>query len=631
MDEKAKDEFKKRLSEMFSGYRAEWLGPEVFRLFTKPSYFPQLTTAHPCFLVGGRGTGKTTALRCLSYQGQAELRPAEASTPDLTDLPFVGMYYRVNTNRVRAFGGPELRAESWLKLFAHYVNLEFSEMILRFLLWYHERWPSVAQIDTDCLTKFAISMHLAISKDIREVLENLELSRVRFEAMINNVAEEEVPPLSLQGAPIDQLLTGVKRLSHFRRTSFFFLLDEYENFDASQQRVVNTLIKHCGELYSFKVGVREFGDTERATLNDHEKLRHPADYKRIDITGELQDRFSDFAARVCSQRIKSVFDSESEIRWFLPELSPEDEAALLRVSDVVGPWVREMERTTDLTAGQRDWIRSAHHLETYTLFLRAEAEKKAPIDKIIDVLSDNRRWKHQYDNYKYAYLFAIRGRKSGIRKHYAGWSVYCQLASTNIRFLLELVDQAFSMHIESATDPSNPIPPQVQTEAAHATGQKNLRELEGLSLSGAKLTRFLLSLGRVFQVMAEDPVGHTPEVSQFHMSNDVSDEDHRDYAVTLLKEGITHLALLYYRGSKLQDPTDIRQFDYAIHPIFAPVFGFSYRRKRKIVLSDIDFPELVDRPTEAIAKLLRSQRREFSEDIPEQMKLFSEFYAKHPN
>ena len=123
MDTQSLADYRKKLVDLFSGYRAEWLDERIFDLFTEPSYFPQLTTSHPCFLEGGRGTGKTTTLRCLSYQGQAALRNISEIT--VSDWSYFGMYYRINTNRVRAFSGNELDTSNWINMFAHYVNLKF--------------------------------------------------------------------------------------------------------------------------------------------------------------------------------------------------------------------------------------------------------------------------------------------------------------------------------------------------------------------------------------------------------------------------------------------------------------------------------------------------------------------------
>jgi hypothetical protein len=95
----------------------------------------------------------------------------------------------------------------------------------------------------------------------------------------------------------------------------------------------------------------------------------------------------------------------------------------------------------------------------------------------------------------------------------------------------------------------------------------------------------------------------------------------------LLREGIVHLALLRYVGSKLQDQSDIRHFDYVIHPIYAPFFGFSHRRKRKIGLADRDVIDLVEKPAATIKQLLAGQNRIVDDALPEQMELFSTFYA----
>ena len=208
------------------------------------------------------------------------------------------------------------------------------------------------ELGTHALQQFAATLHLPESLSLLDTLRELKLSRFRFEAMINNVADSKMPALSLQAAPIDLLLGAVKELPQFNDTSFFFLLDEYENYSGSQQRAVNTLIKHCGELYSFKIGVREFGFTQRSTLNEHEQLIHPADYRLIDITSQLQDRFSHFAAAVCGRRIDAVFGSARfDLRVLFPELSPEDEARILGVSAVVQPKVDDLMGSASLTEG----------------------------------------------------------------------------------------------------------------------------------------------------------------------------------------------------------------------------------------------------------------------------------------
>ena len=567
--------YRQRLAELFSGYRAEWLNEKIFELFTEPSYFPHLKTSHPCFLEGGRGTGKTTALRCLSYQGQALLR--QLRNDDSSDWPYFGLYYRINTNRVRAFSGGELQRSDWINMFGHYVNLEFSELLIRFLQWHRNSNPNAAQLGSRALGNVAVSLHIDQAGNLDQLEEHVYLTKLSFEAAVNNVGDQAgMPALSMQGSPIDALMREIKALPQFASRPFFFLIDEYENLDCDQQRVINTLIKHCGELYSFKVGVRELGFRERSTLNEGEQLLHPADYRLINIASELsdRDRFSAFAEEVCTQRLRHMFDDTvvPNLPDLFPELSAEDEAVRLGVREVLAPTLAKLQRGPAPAERLSSWLWDASPLEVFAVAGRALAEERSIWNKVDDILNNTDKWKEHYENYKYSYLFGIRRGKRGVRKYFAGWRVFCLLAASNIRYLLELVDRALDRHFEAGQGPEKGIDPDVQTRIAQGTGQRNLRELEGLSLNGAKLARFLLGLGRVFQVMAETPFGHAPEVAQFTIVRHFSDSAARRRVEELLADGVMHLALLRYPASKLQGEADVKETDYAIHPIFSAFF-----------------------------------------------------------
>ena len=394
------------------------------------------------------------------------------------------------------------------------------------------------------------------SDTLEDFQKQLRLAKLVFEAGINNVADSsEMPNLSMQGAPIDTFLRGIRDLPQFCDKAFFFLIDEYENLNSYQQRVMNTLVKHCGELYSFKIGVRELGFRERSTLNPMEQLSHPADYKRIDITEELSDKFSSFAAEVCDRRLNRSLGQElviPDIQTMLPELTAEEEAIKLGLRPIVNSLLGSQLNFEEVNEERRDWFQHIDLLEQYVLLLRTKIEGKTLEEKLLEVMHSPAKWREQYGNYKHSYLFSIKKGKAGIRKYFAGWRVYCLLAGSNIRYLLELVDQAFNIHLDNGHDPlEEPVTSDVQTKAAQETGQKNLRELEGLSLQGARLTRLLLGLGRIFQVMAEQPIGHTPEVNQFHLRADVEDKDRRGMVDELLTEGVMHLARFILHGERM--------------------------------------------------------------------------------
>jgi hypothetical protein len=190
---------------------------------------------------------------------------------------------------------------------------------------------------------------------------------------------------------------------------------------------------------------------------------------------------------------------------------------------------------------------------------------------------------------------------------------------------MELIHNALLLHLDEGNESTQPITQKTQTQAAIAVGRKNLSDLEGLNVSGSKLTRLLLGLGRVFQVMASDPFGHTPEVNQFHIPDSASPAE--TDAMALLNTAVDHLALVRFPGSKLSDEGDTKDYDYAVHPIFSAYFVFSYRRKRKMTLTCDALLGLVDRPRETIREILNKNGRDYSPGIPEQMLLFGKFYG----
>ncbi len=609
------------ITDPFGIYRAEWLKDALFKLFTKPTYYPELETPRPCVLVGGRGTGKTTVLRCLSYEGRFELDKHDAS--NINDWPYYGFYYRVNTNRVTAFRGDELSDRQWERVFAHYLNLVFCGQVVEFLNWHAKTAPEGASLSASVCQDVADALYLDPADDQAALLTNIHRGRRRFEAFLNNLDAGALPPLSLQGQAIDDLCQAVLDMPEFLGKNLFFIVDEFENLLDYQQVVLNTLIKHCGPHYTFKIGVRDLGWRRRSTLNENEQLVSPADYERIDIEQRLEgEQFVNFAADVCNLRaqVSKDFPSGLDIARILPALPAEEEADLLGVKEHAARILR------DIKVECPQWSEEATAMAPLDLSL-VDFWARSQQSSVAAVFEERRRepksWEDRLGNYKFAVLFTLRRRKPGIRKYYAGWRTYTLMAGGNIRYLLELVGQALLLQKrDERSTPGEPVRPELQTQAATQVGRKNLSELEGLSVHGAQLTKLLLGLGRIFEVLASDPEGHTPEVTQFTLPEDAPLGD----AEKLLSAAVMHLALVRSVANKRTD-LDLKGYDYSVHPIYSAFFVFSYRRKRKLRLTPNQLMALVREPKTGIRQILRQNNRG-DEDypLPDQLRLFEGFY-----
>lgn len=619
----------KKLNESFGSYKAEWLRNQIFELFAEPSYFPALQDNRPCVLEGGRGTGKTTVLRGLSYQGQFAIHNNNIEDFDRSD--FLGIYNRVNTNHVRAFSGGDLSEQEWGRIFAHYFNLLICRDILIFIKWHADKSPNDDKFSKHICRLIANSINSNEScEDIDGLLEIFDMSMYTFQSEINNIFDQDLPKLSMSGDPIKLITEYALQLRQFEGKIFFILLDEYENYEDYQQKIINSLIKHTTESYTFKIGVRELGWRVKHTLNNNELLYDPADYVLVNIESKLMESessFSDFAKKVCQQRIQKILathDSDviMDIDDALKGLTIEEEAVLLEVENT--PHFHNLKK---LPVSQTNKIKSLPLLYQFFISYWATIHGK-PIDIIISDYCDNvKKWNTRYDNYKYEMLFKIRkGRgKSGIQKFYSGWSTYTKLAYGNIRYLMELVYRAYEKHLEANELLSVSISPKNQTYAAQEAGLKNLMELEGLWKNGAQLTKLLLGLGRVFQVLASSDGKSAPEKNQFSLEKT---EGQMEDFEELIRNAVMHLALIRTPGNKMGETYSTRDYLYMIHPLYSAYFQFSHRRKRKINLKTDDIMGLINFQKETIKSILN--RTDISDnelqEFPQQMSLFQNYY-----
>lgn len=615
----------KKLNELFGSYRAEWLKDKIFHFFAVPPYFMALKDNRPCVLQGGRGTGKTTVLRGLSYQGQYAI--LNESIQEFDKNNFIGIYYRINTNHVRAFIGAEINEHEWHKIFSHYFNLIICREVLFFIKWHRGLSENDDILTTIFCNRIAKSLQIKnMCNDFDNLLDEVENAMYEFQARINNISDKGNIDLSMAGDPIKLVTESVTSLSQFKNKMFYFLIDEYENLTEYQQKSINSLIKHNTDRYTFKIGVRELGWRIRTTLNEEESLNDPADYVLIDIEEKFNnndDFFEQFAKNVCQQRIEQLLPTDKvnlySIEKAFTSINMEDEAIKLGIKT---SFLFE-KYSTAIIDNQND-INKLSLLYQYLFAFWAEKNKKSYTEMVADYKKNKSKWNERYENYKHSMLFKIRkGRgKTGIQKYYAGWNTYIKLAHGNIRYLMELVYRAYEKHL---TDNCilTPISIENQTIIAQETGRKNLIELEGLCKNGAQLTRLILGFGRLFNVLESNIGKISPEINQFAIKGNPSSN-----CDEILRDAVMYLACIRIPGNKPSSKSATKDFIYTIHPIYAPFFMFSHRQKRKMDITSDDLLELINETPKFINKIIKQKNviSKYLDELPEQLDFFKEFY-----
>lgn len=632
----------KLLSQYFGSYKAEWIQDSLYDLYTEPEYFPELTTARPCVLVGGRGTGKTTVLKSLSYRGQWEILNRKSSSKedcqkDFKELNFYGFYDKINTTRTSSFKGIELKTEEWQKLFLHYTNVYFSQKLFNFLKWYSTNIEAII-LDAAFYKKICKSLNIKAVSNINDVLEELENSIYDIEIYINNFDSNDKPKISTSNA-LEAVFSTVQKIPAFSNKTFFVILDEYENLEDEQQQVINTLIKHATNSFTFKIGVRKLGWRVRYTLNKNENLVSPSDYVLVDISEKFEEKqFKIFAKKICNDRIQRIIHeadttlkSNIDVEDLFRPITLDQEAELLGVKKVVSS-IRG-----SLTAPKvKEFSESMSDLELYVSDYLSKGAKRETEDYLIDVM-EGKIPEYRSDEYAFASLFTINAGKPGIKKYYAGWNTYVKLSGKNIRYLLELIEQALILHVKNGEDILTPVSAKIQTLSSQSVGRKNLGELDGLSTHGAKLTKLVLGLGRVFQILAENSAGHAAEVNQFRVQAYAENEDEyiseewlregKTDAAEIVKLAVMHLAVIPFPRNKPKEAGETKEDVYQLHPIFAPYFVFSQRKRRDLVLREDHITGLIEKPKTTIRDIVKLSNRTIDNaKFPEQLKLFESYY-----
>jgi hypothetical protein len=610
------------LRQLFGDNRAEWASVHFKDLFVAPTYLKKLESMRPCFLVGGRGTGKTTSLQSLRYD--SILERLEAQGLGFADQEYLGVLVRMNKNRVRAFEGSNIPKEQWAKLFAHYFNLlvclEMSEMAL----WLQSK--TGLTLDTTSVSMICSELGLAKVDSLVRLQDAIKSGISSLQLQVNNPTKDFGIVLSMAESPLRQFSQILSDSNLLGEKVIFCCIDEYENLLDDQQAIINTYIKHAENPLSYKVGVRKNGLRNRQTLDGQDLLKTPDDYAEIEIADEGFDYFAEAVADVRLRYAKKQGVNVPEsLKEFLNELSFTQEADLLGAERIADGVLKELQTAND---NLHAFFAKKPKAESYFLRYWQESEGVPLLDLARQWRDNEQQWETRFGNYGYASLFWLSNGNKGARihKYYCGQRILLSLAAGNIRYFLELIDTAIGHELDSDARHKGflTISPKSQTLAARDVGKRRLNQLEGLADHGVQLKRLVLAIGKVFFELARSPNGKAPEVTSFVL---IGNEGDVARVQSLLSEGVGHLAFEADPRTKPTSNAEMRDDEYRLHRIFSAFFEISHRKKRRMSFDAKDLLGVLDdRPSKAISALLENRSQSTEQELPEQLAFFSAFY-----
>lgn len=269
------------------------------------------TSPMPMLILGGKGSGKTHLMRYFSYPLQ-RIRHGQDLIRGIQKDKYIGVYLRcggLNSARFRDKGQTE---ETWADVFAYYMELWLSQLVLSTVLSAVGGTPELERCEPDVVAKLSSMIHLGhrtsptslsgLNALLRELQQELD-------SAVNNSAITHTLQVNIAVTRGD-LVFGIPKamaasLPSLRDCLFLYLIDEFENLSEIQQKYVNTLLRERKSPCSFKIGARMYGVRTFSTYSADEVNKEGSEFEvlRLDAVLRENKHYEEFAKRLIAKRL----------------------------------------------------------------------------------------------------------------------------------------------------------------------------------------------------------------------------------------------------------------------------------------------------------------------------------------
>jgi hypothetical protein len=608
--------------------RAEEMGMDLWDSYIIPPYFPKdsiLESEKTVSIIGGRGSGKTSLLRYLSYHSRFSLK-RNVLVED--DLKFIGLYYKPDVNFLSSLRESDFDQRWWVSAFEHITSLYLIEDFINALLKINatkDREESFGGIDK--ITLEQISGYFDIPPNSISDLKTLVISsKQKFRVWVRNldIEEQRLKLFSDMELLRNFIQLVIEQLPYLKNSSVAVFIDEYESLLDYQQKFFNGLIKNGEKPLVFHIASKLNGMRTRETLTT-EIINEKADFRQIKLAADDEKSFELFAAELMFFRFfqyVKVDDSLIPIdSYALQDLnfleyrknSNEYKSRVLSAAKEVFPRRTVQEICKKVYESRKVAIQKniEQGLKLHGSNIAVEEflfPDKPEISIVVGALLNRQRSKPE-EVLKIALEHAEHGNNrmnnlineniygciyqiysSSQEKNnqlYSGFSSIIKLSGLNIRHALDLFHEILVRQSKTHDISALPsIDPEEQVRAIKLVSAKAVEEVKSFSLIGNMLFNFVFTISSMFLAYHKRISQSEPEITHFYIKGDI------DYELqTLLDEAEKWSVLVKYPHTKAKDKT-ASGFDYQLHPIYAPYFGISYRKERNTAIEAIDLKSI---------------------------------------
>lgn len=621
----------KDIKDAFTRNRAEYYPDDVFGDFAIPPFlqnFNIMQNHESWRIIGARGSGKTMFLKYLCH--------ATAFSPKRDDVSIdaiknIGVYWRPDT-QLCSLISEEWLGDKWKSAFLHYLTLILIEEIYSSI-----RSIQNSNLDLDGVDLLQTPVTKVLSQSFNESVNNVsdlknfcDQQKFYFSFWLNNTDTVSKPKFLSPSPVLPMLIDSIAESAGFLDDlSYMVFVDEYENLSAPQQSLINDHIKHSKKRLRFSYAMKKHAEVCKKTSGD-ETIAETHDYKTIDLESEMSfEEFKLMAAEFVVYRLSSVGAIDQDNAYSDPgvltkegqlplRLENSRVAAFVEMASTVFPSVSAataskqilddsiLRRRLSYVVEQGLKLHKLDKKFTADDFIvdnEPEAslvcasvlnrknqdvfEVKAEFDSWIKEKKPNNKFKGWIDNNLFGVIFLVyKGLPKRTAPLYAGFERFCTLSRKNMRHFQELCHESLMEYLNDGEESKTlVISPAIQAKSARKVSERNLVEIvPSLGIHGERLRTFVSRLGMIFSVAAKRYAQSEPEVN--HFSINISSGASLSKDLQDLIQSSKVWTVLYEENKTKSKSESISDKDYVLNPIFAPFYGISYRKIRKIDLEE---------------------------------------------
>lgn len=598
----------------FTDFKTAEISPEKQEsYFVEPKHIDKLISPKAAWISGERGSGKTTILRYL-----------EKTFNHSEEMEYIGIYYRFETANVTALNNPEWHADKNIMMFSQYMAAILGKLLCGVLNTIKEERKIIYKHEYDIchLLSQDIELNHAESIDTYAQLAKL-LERVRGKTVTNLLNGNAVCYFDYT-----TFLSGFcEELRHeevFENTCFCVLFDEFENLTYTEQRVINSMVKASSYFLTYKVCMRPEGYMTKDTVAEREQLIFGHDYEEIDYVKDIIGKEKEVRShlrQICANRLK-YFYKKKDVQYQPEDLEIDSYLEFINAEKIISSWECIEEYKEDLkqklcqfypsSQNNIDRIDNVIDLKLISVLHEKGKEEQEIFYSIENNTDTYKNWTH---NYKQNIMFQIISECEQT-KEYCGFNVFIKLSNSNTRRMLEILHYAFGDYDNSGKR-YRKISVKRQTDAVNRVANAAFDQISYIPHNGYKAKNLAYTLGNIFREFIKDTRVKRFEVNHFSIknTNSLKEEEMREIKA-VLHDSIVWGVLIPMKVTKVRNGGDIvfDGRDYMLHPIFAPYFKISYRKRQKWEFNDYEVYTMLQPVKRTFVKSFSSNIGEESEE-----------------